>query len=86
MTAAVVGVIANLALWFGLRVLFGEVWTLNAGPLSVSVPNLLTLDRQAAILALLAAVCLFRLKRGVLQTLGICAVAGVVLGAVLDAV
>ncbi|MBY0331324.1 MAG: chromate efflux transporter [Acetobacteraceae bacterium] len=75
-TAAVVGVIANLALWFGLRVLFAEVWTLHAGPLALDLPVVLSVDPQAVILALLAAVCLFRLKLGVVQTLGIAAVAG----------
>lgn len=75
-TAAVVGVIANLALWFGLRVLFGEVRSVQAGPLSLDLPVPATLDLQAAILALLAAVCLFRLKLGVVRTLGVAALAG----------
>jgi chromate transporter len=78
-TAAVVGVIANLALWFGLRVIFTEVHALRAGPLEIDLPVLLSIDRQAVILALLAAVCLFRLKLGVVQTLGIAAAAGLVL-------
>jgi chromate transporter len=78
-TAAVVGVIANLALWFGLRVLFGAVRTVSLGPLALELPVPATLDMQAVLLALLAAVCLFRLKRGVVQTLGITAVAGLAL-------
>lgn len=75
-TAAVVGVIANLALWFGLRVLFGEVRSVQAGPLSFDLPVPATLDVQAVILALLAAVCLFRLRLGVVRTLGVAALAG----------
>ncbi|GGC33341.1 chromate transporter [Siccirubricoccus deserti] len=77
-TAAVVGVIANLALWFGLRVLFAEVRQVGAGPVALDVPVLASLDPLAAVLAGLAAVCLFRLKFGVVKTLGLVAVAGLV--------
>jgi chromate transporter len=78
-TAAVVGVIANLALWFGLRVVFAEVRAVGIGPLSIDLPVLSSLDAQALVLAVLAAACLFRLKLGVLRTLGITAAAGLVL-------
>ena len=78
-TAAVVGVIANLALWFGLRVIFAEVTTLPLGPLALDLPVARSADIQAVILALLAAVCLFRLKLGVVRTLGAAALAGLVL-------
>jgi chromate transporter len=77
-TAAVVGVIANLALWFGLRVLFAEVRQVAAGPVALDVPVLASLDPLAAGLAVLAAVCLFRLRFGVVKTLGLVAVAGLV--------
>jgi chromate transporter len=70
-TAAVVGVIANLALWFGLRVLFGEM----AG--RWPVPSSLQWD--AVLLALVAAACLFGLRLGVAATLGIAALAGLAL-------
>jgi chromate transporter len=75
-TAAVVGVIANLALWFGLRVLFGEVQTIAAGPLALEVPVAASLDPAALALAALAAFCLFRARLGVVPTLGIAAAAG----------
>jgi chromate transporter len=78
-TAAVVGVIANLALWFGLRVLFGEVRAVGLGPLALDLPVPATLDWRAALLAALAAVCLFRLRLGVVGTLGAAAAAGLVL-------
>lgn len=78
-TAAVVGVIANLALWFGLRVLFGELRPVAAGPVALDLPVLASLDWRALALAALAAVCLFRLRLGVLPTLGVSAVAGVLL-------
>jgi len=78
-TAGVVGVIANLAVWFALHVLFRTHAALRVGPVAINVPVLTSLDVAALALAALAAVCLFRLKRGVLQTLGITAAAGLVL-------
>jgi chromate transporter len=78
-TAAVVGVIANLALWFGLRVIFSQVRTFEWGWLSVGLPVPASLDALALTIALLASLALFRLKLGVLKTLGICSAAGLVL-------
>jgi chromate transporter len=75
-TAAVVGVIANLALWFGLRVLFADVARWEAGPVGFDIPRLGSLDPLALALAALAAACLFWLKLGLLQTLGITAAVG----------
>jgi len=75
-TAAVVGVIANLALWFGLRVLFGTVRPVAIGPFLLDVPAAASLDPLAVLLAALAALCLFGLKLGVVPTLGIAAIAG----------
>jgi chromate transporter len=72
-TAAVVGVIANLALWFGLRVLFAEM---RPGALGIEWPVLASLDPLAAALAALAAGCLFGLRLGVVKTLGLTALAG----------
>ena len=78
-TASVVGVVGNLAVWFALQVLFRDHFPLRAGPLAVDVPVLASIDLAAMALAVLAGVCLFRLKRGVLQTLGITACAGLIL-------
>jgi len=75
-TAAVVGVIANLALWFGLRVLFARLDTVSIGPARFDLPVLSSLDPWAAALALLAGLLLFGLKKGVGVTLGVCAAAG----------
>jgi chromate transporter len=72
-TAAVVGVIANLALWFGLRVLFAEM---RPGALGIEWPVPSSLDPLAAALAGLAAGCLFGLRLGVVKTLGLTALAG----------
>ena len=78
-TAAVVGVIANLALWFSLRVLFREHVMLRAGPVGVELPLPGSIDLAATALALLAALCLFRLKLGLLKTLAVTAAAGLAL-------
>ena len=76
-TAAVVGVILNLAVWFGLHVLFAEVRTLSAGPLSLDVPALASVNLPSLILSLAAAVAAFRFKVGVIPLLLACATAGV---------
>ena len=75
-TAAVVGVIANLTLWFGLRVIFAEVNRMPLGPAAIDVPVLSTLQPAALGLALLAAVLLFGLRLGLGRTLAVSAGAG----------
>jgi chromate transporter len=75
-TAAVVGVIANLAVWFGLRVLFRDMRRVELGPASLDIPVPGSLDLLALAIAVLAAICLFRLRLGLLKTLGVAAVAG----------
>ncbi|HJT19131.1 MAG TPA: chromate efflux transporter [Nitrospira sp.] len=65
-TAAVVGVIVNLALFFGYHVLWPFGWD---GPL----------DWASAVIALGATVALFRFKLGVIPVIGICAVIGLIL-------
>lgn len=54
-TAAVVGVIANLSLWFALHVLFGQVSVLEAGPLHLSWPDLTSFRPLPALIGLAAA-------------------------------
>jgi chromate transporter len=83
-TAAVVGVVANLAVWFGLRVLFREVQTMQAGPFVTDLPVLATLDLVVLALTALAAVCLFRLKLGVVKTLGLAACASLLVSLVAE--
>ncbi|MSO90070.1 MAG: chromate efflux transporter [Acetobacteraceae bacterium] len=83
-TAGVVGVIANLALWFGLHVLFSETYAFRSGPIALDVPVPASLDFLALILATVAALTLFRFKGGVIITLGVTAAAGLVLQFVLN--
>jgi chromate transporter len=75
-TAAVVGVIANLALWFALRVLFARMVD---GPFAIEWPDPLSLQPLALALALLAAGCLFKWKLGLVKTLAVTAGAGLLL-------
>jgi chromate transporter len=76
-TAAVVGVILNLTLWFALHVLFAEVKEERAGPLRWYAFDPLALDWKAAGLALLAAVLAFRFKRGLIELIALMAALGI---------
>jgi len=53
-TAAVVGVILNLAIWFGLHVFFNDVTLTISGPLHLWTPDPATLDWRVVVLALLS--------------------------------
>ncbi|MGI9405609.1 MAG: chromate efflux transporter [Hyphomicrobiaceae bacterium] len=72
-TAAVVGVILNLSLWFALHVLFATVTRTHAGPLQLWIPDFTTLDFRAFTLALIATATLLFLHWGILPTLALCA-------------
>lgn len=80
-TAAVVGVILNLSLWFALNVLFGEVTRTSAGPAKLWLPGLETFDWRVATLALVAGALLFGLKWSVLRVLAVAAAGGLGLAA-----
>jgi len=74
-TAAVVGVILNLSLWFALHVLFGTVTSVGYGPLQLWTPDVASLNVEALVLALLSAFLLFGLHLGIVSTLAIAAAA-----------
>ncbi|WP_120500985.1 chromate efflux transporter [Roseovarius sp. EL26] len=78
-SAAVVGVILNLSIWFALHVLFTRVQVTDWGIMSASVPVLSSLNFAAVGLMVLAAILLIRLKRSVLFTLATCASAAATL-------
>lgn len=80
-TAAVVGVILNLSVWFALHVLFARVTTREAGPLHLSVPDWSSLNWSALGLLVIAAIVLFVFRRGVLTTLSIMTVLALLLSA-----
>ncbi len=75
-TAAVVGVILNLAVWFALHAMFAEVHAVALGPLRFNLPNWASLDPWAALLAAAAMIAMLRFHVGMLPTLAGCAAAG----------
>ncbi|WP_284264431.1 chromate efflux transporter [Roseicyclus amphidinii] len=77
-TAAVVGVILNLSVWFAAHVLFAELETVTAGPLGLLLPVWSSLDAPALGLTALAAGLLAGLKLDLLKALPIMALAGLV--------
>jgi chromate transporter len=79
LTAAVVGVIANLTVWFVLHVLFARVGEEHAGPLRLYLPDWTSLDWRAGLLAALAALLIFRFNWGVIRILGVAALGGLLL-------
>ena len=78
-TAAVVGVIANLTAWFALHVLFAVVDQRNFGPLRLYWPDPASFDWRAGVLAVLACVLAFGLNWSVLRVLAAAALGGLVL-------
>jgi chromate transporter len=79
-TAAVVGVIADLGVYFAVHTLFSETRAVDRGPLHLELPDLGTLRPVPLAIALVAAVLLFRLRWSVLRTLGVCALLGLAAG------
>ncbi|HKD22603.1 MAG TPA: chromate transporter, partial [Rhizomicrobium sp.] len=77
-TAAVVGVILNLAIWFALHVVFARVVVVGAPLLALQVPVLGSIDWAALALALIAIVATFRFKVGMIATFAGCSALGVV--------
>lgn len=78
-TAAVVGVILNLSIWFALHTLFRQTVPVHAFPLNFDMPVLTSVDIPALLLSIAAATAIFRFKLGMLTVLtGSCA-AGVAL-------
>ena len=78
-TAAVVGVILNLALWFAIHTIFADTIPVRVWPLTFDAPVLSSLNPWALVLTVAAAVAIFRLKWGMIPTLASSCAAGVVL-------
>ena len=68
-TAAVVGVVLNLAVWFAIHALFTSVADRNFGPLTLPVPDTATFSPMVALIAVLATIALFRFRIGMLWVL-----------------
>jgi chromate transporter len=80
-TAAVVGVIANLAFFFAVHILFTETRTIDRGPIALRVPVWSSYVWEAFLIAAVAMVLAFRLRWSVLRVLGTCALLGLALTA-----
>lgn len=76
-TAAVVGVIANLAVWFALHVLFADVGEIALGPVSLPMPDLATFNVAAFAIALGAGVALLRFHINLFAVLFAATLAGI---------
>ena len=77
-TAAVVGVILNLSVWFALHVLFAELHRVEFGPVRLDAPVLSTLDVASALIAVSAVIALVRFKVSMPIVLGSGALLGLV--------
>jgi chromate transporter len=76
-TASVVGVILNLAIWFALHTLFHETWQVPGLALELPIPS--SIDPWFLLLSAVAMLALFRFKSGMIATLAGCSAAGIVL-------
>lgn len=85
LTAAIVGVIANLSVWFALHVLFARVIVAEVGPMRLHLPDWATIDWRAVTLSVLAAMLVFGLNWGIFRMLAVLAMAGLVLGTLTQA-
>jgi chromate transporter len=77
-TASVVGVILNLAVWFSLHTVFAVVDERTVGPVKLSIPQSETADLVSLFIAISASIALFRFKVSMLLTLAGSAVAGLI--------
>lgn len=77
-TAAVVGVILNLAIWFALHTLFSRVRPWALGPIELDVPVLASIVVPSLVLSVAAAIAIFRFKISPITTLLTCAAIGVI--------
>ena len=78
-TAGVVGVILNLALWFSLNVIFARVDELWVGPLRLMAPDLTTLDPWALVIATAAMLAMLRFRAGILTIIAGAGASGMLL-------
>jgi chromate transporter len=78
-TAAVVGVIAHLALFFAVHTLFSETRTIDQGPVELLVPVWSSYVWESFLIAAVAMVLAFQLRWSVLRVLGVCALLGLAL-------
>jgi chromate transporter len=78
-TAAVVGVILNLAIWFAIHTIFAKVHPVALGPVGFDAPVFASVNVWALLLSVAAVVAMFRVKAGMVGTLVACSGAGMAL-------
>jgi chromate transporter len=78
-TAAVVGVILNLAVWFAVHTVFRETTPVRAYGLAFDAPVPSSVEPWALVLSIAAIIAIFRLKVGMMPTLAGACAAGIVL-------
>ncbi|MEJ0096294.1 MAG: chromate efflux transporter [Methylocella sp.] len=81
-TAAIVGVILNLAVWFALHTLFGELRVVSKHGMAVEIPVLSSVNIPSLVLTLGALAAVFRFKIGMLPVLAACSISGLLYGLV----
>jgi len=75
-TAAVVGVVLNLAVWFALHTLFADVREVRTAGMRIDVPVWSSVNVPALLLTAAALIAVFRFKAGPMPVIAGCAVAG----------
>ena len=75
-TAAVVGVILNLSIWFSLHVLFAELSSRQSGPLKLLVPDWYSLDWRVVAVGAVSAIMLLWRHQPLMRTLAVAALMG----------
>ncbi len=78
-TAAVVGVILNLSIWFAMHVMFSQVNEINRGPFTLWLPDFSTLDWRVPVLAIFCGWLLLIRHWSVLKVLGAAALSGLLM-------
>jgi chromate transporter len=78
-TAAVVGVVLNLAIWFALHSVFRELVPVRSYGLDFDMPVAASVDPWALALSVAAMVAIFRFKVGMITTLAACSAIGIIL-------
>jgi chromate transporter len=80
-TAAVVGVILNLAVWFALHTLFGRVEDVSRFGMILHEPELGSVNWAGVLLSMFAVLALFRFRLSMIPTLALCSSLGVLIHA-----
>ncbi|MBB3019481.1 chromate transporter [Microvirga lupini] len=78
-TAAVVGVILNLAIWFAIHTIFAQAHPVAWGPIRFDAPVFQSVNVWALLLSVAAVIAMFRFKAGMVPTLAATSAAGIAL-------